>query len=193
MTVPSAKADAIYSFTSDGCSGGCGPQASFGTVTLSQIDPNTVDISVSLLHNNVLVTTGSHTGFAFNFQGGDVTVGTLPTGWSDAGANVSEPSFGSFTHGINCDKGDSNNKNGCAGNNPWVGLLEFKVSRSGGLSVSDFKTNSGGYSFATDILSGTNGKTGAVAAGSSVPEPGTLNLVGTGVVGLLGVLRRKLS
>ena len=188
---PAAHADVVYQFTYDGCSGGCGPQNSFGTVTLSQVDSNTVDISVTLLNTNAFVTTGSHAGFAFNFLGGDVTVGTLPTGWSDAGANVGEPSFGNFAHGIDCDKGNSNSKSGCAGSNPWDGILDFKVSRTGGLSVSDFRNNSGGYAFAVDILSGTTSKTGVVAAGlSDVPEPGTLAMMGTGVLGLAGVLRR---
>jgi hypothetical protein len=193
VLAPAAHADAIYNLTFDGCTGGCGPQGSFGTVDLHQVDSDTVEISVSLLNNNEFLTTGSHTGFSFNFQGADVTLGPLPTGWSDAGANVTQPSFGLFAHGINCDQGNSNSKNGCAGNNPWVGLLSFNVSRASGLSLSDFTTNTGGFTFATDILSGTNGKTGLVAAGGpEVPEPGTLVMMGTGAMGLAGVIRRKI-
>lgn len=192
---PAAHADAVYNLTYDGCSGGCGPQASFGTVTLHQTDANTVTITVSLLNDNVFVTTGSHTGFAFNILGGAVTVGTLPSGWSNKGAN-SEPGFGSFTNGIDCDKGNSNNKSGCAGSNPWVGDLTFDVTRGSGLSIGDFGVNGSGYVFASDILSGTTGNTGLVAADGNhggVPEPGTLAMLGTGVLGFAGVLRRKFS
>jgi hypothetical protein len=191
MIVPAAHADAIYNFTFDGCSGGCGPQASFGSVSLHQVDTTTVEITVSLLDGNKFVTTGSHTGFAFNVQGGAVTVGLLPGGWSSLGANI-EPGFGSFTNGINCDKGNSNNQNSCAGNNPWVGDLVFDVSRASGLDTADFVLNGDGYSFATDIISGTNGNTGPVGAGNAVPEPATLAMMGTGVLAVAGAIRRTL-
>jgi hypothetical protein len=192
---PAAHADAIYNFTYDGCSGGCGPQDPFGTVTLHQVDLETVQISVSLLNNNHFVTTGSHTGFAFNILGGAVTVGTLPDGWVNKGAN-SEPGFGDFTGGINCAHGNQNGKSGCAGSNQWVGDLIFDVSRAGGLSLDDFGVNGSGFLFATDILSGTTGNTGLVAAdggNNGVPEPGTLAMLGSGLLGLGVMVRRKLS
>src|SRR5262249_50083211 len=100
LLAPAAHADVIYQFAYDGCSGGCGMQSSFGTLELQQVDPTTVKISVSLLNNNEFVTTGSHAGIAFNFVGGDVIVSDLPDGWSNAGANVTEPGFGNFAHGI---------------------------------------------------------------------------------------------
>ncbi len=180
-----------YSFTNDGCTGGCGPQDSFGTVVLRQIDPNTVDVSVSLLNGNQFVSTGSHTGLAFNFVGPDVKVGSLPDGWSNAGSKITESAFGVFAHGITCDLGNTNSKWGCAGSNPWAGTLEFEVSRASGLSTADFHTNAGGYTFAADIFSGTNGRTGMVATGAEIPEPATLVMMGSGVLSLAGMLRKK--
>lgn len=197
MTVPAAHADAIYNFTYDGCSGGCGPQASFGTITLHQVDSNTVQLTVSLLNNNVFVTTGSHVGFGFNVSGSAVSLGALPSGWSNAGTNQGQPGFGSFSNAINCDTGNQNNKGGCAGSNPWVGDLIFDVTRGTGLSLSDFVVNGNGKVFTADILSGTTGNTGPIAADGThndgVPEPGTLAMLGTGVIGLATMLRRKFS
>ena len=190
-----ARADAIYNFTLDGCSGNCGPQASFGTIDLHQVDPDTVQITVSLLNGNKFVTTGSHEGFAFNIQGSAVTIGVLPSGWGNPQTNQSEPGFGTFSNTIDCEMGNSNAKTGCAGDNPWVGDLIFEVNRGSGLVLSDFVGNSHNppIFFATDIISGTTGKTGLVASdGSSpVPEPGTLALLGTGILGFATVLRRK--
>jgi hypothetical protein len=195
-TVQLAHADAIYTLDLDGCSGGCGPQTSFGTIDLMQVDSNTVQISLSLLNNNVNLTTGSHTGFSFNVQGGAITLGTLPTGWVDAGTNVTQPGFGTFTNGVDCSMGNSNNKSGCAGSNPWVGTLTFDVSRSTGLDLTDFVVNGSGNYFATDILSGTTGKTGLVASDQqapTTPEPGTLALMGTGLIGSAFGLRKRLA
>jgi hypothetical protein len=192
LLTPAAHADITYNFTYDGCSAGCGPQDSFGTVNLSQVNPATVDISVSLLNGNKFVDTSRYTSFAFNFAGRNITVGALPDGWFDAGAKVSEPGFGVFAHAITCDTGNSSGKQGCAGNNPWAGVLDFEVSRASGLSVADFQTNGGGYTFATDIFSGTNSKTGLVGANVAfVPEPAALALVGSGLLSLAWKLSSK--
>ena len=109
-TAPGAHADALYNFTLDGCSGGCGPQTSFGTINLHSVNAQTVQITVSLLNGNQFLTTGTHTGFSFNIQGGAATVGTLPTGWADAGGPVTQPGFGVFSNGIDCTNGNSNKK-----------------------------------------------------------------------------------
>ena len=103
-----------------------------------------------------------------NVQGGAITLGTLPVGWVDAGSPVTQPGFGTFSNGIDCNTGNSNNKKGCAGSKPWVGTLQFDVSRASGLTLADFVGNNT-YFFATDILSGTTGNTGLVAAVASAP------------------------
>jgi hypothetical protein len=140
-------------------------------------------------------TTGSHTGFAFNVKGGPVTLGTLPTGWTNVGTNLSQPSFGTFSNGIDCMKGNSNSKNGCAGSDPWVGALQFDVSRAAGLTLSDFVGNSKGYFFSADIMSGETRATGPIGAQGNlapVPEPGTLATMGTGLLSLAFGFRKRL-
>jgi hypothetical protein len=193
---PAAHADAIYNFTFDGCSGGCGPTP-FGTIDLHAVNPDTVQITVSLLNGNKFVTTGKHIGFAFNVQGGPVTLGTLPTGWANAAPHLTQAAFGTFSDGIDCTKGNSNAKSGCNGDDPWVGTLQFDVSRGSGLDLSDFVADSKGFFFSADMMSGTTGNTGPVGAKgpatfTPVPEPGTLATMGTGVLSLAFGLRKRL-
>jgi hypothetical protein len=189
---PAARADMIYNLTFDSCTGGCGPQASFGTIDLHAVNPTTMQITVSLLNGNKFVTTGSHTGFAFNLQGSNATLGTLPTNWVNGGSPVAEPALGVFSNGIDCTHGNTNNNRGCAGSNPWGGTLQFDVSQASGLTYSDFVGNSNGFFFAADIISGTTGLTGLVGSTGPVPEPSSLLLVGSGLVGVTWSLRRKL-
>src|SRR4029078_528097 len=60
-------------FTSDHCTGGCGPQATgFATITGTQAGTDTVDITITLLNGNKFVDTGLHA-FTFNLIG-DPTV-----------------------------------------------------------------------------------------------------------------------
>jgi hypothetical protein len=67
---PTARADLIYQLTDDGCSGGCGPQVSFGQVDLHTVTATEVEVTVTLFNGNEFVMTGNHEALTFNVDDG---------------------------------------------------------------------------------------------------------------------------
>ncbi len=191
--VPAARASTIFTLTQDGCTGHCGPQSGgFGTVTLEQVDSNTVSVDLDLFNGNEFVSTGNHDALTFNIGGGAVTLSGFDSDFSQDLPPVANNSpYGPFSYGVSC--------TGCGSgaSDPVPPPLEFVASRTSGLSVADFVANGNGIFFASDILSGTTGKTGAVGAlgghvsdQSTVPEPATCGLIGLGLL-VLGVVRKR--
>jgi hypothetical protein len=157
-----------------------------GTVTLTQISANEVDVLVSLIANTFFVDTGGpHNAFAFNL--GDAPSGIYiksPLGgiFSVGGAGTNTP-YGAFTNVINC-PGCGNGSSG-----PDFSTLAFAVTDSDGISIGDFIANVGGSFFSADVI-GPGGGTGNIAA---APIPAALPLFasGLGAIGLLTWWRRR--
>ncbi len=198
-----------FQLTVDGCTGGCGSGSTvFGTVTLTQSATGVVTVNEVLNPPAAFVGTGAGNSLIFSLNG-DPDISTLtfggldPTLWTYGADGKSSPfADGDYfvtCNGLSCGPGASKT-------NP--GPLNFTLTSAAGVNVSDFVPIDMCYQptsrsaceaiwLASDII-GPSGKTGDVGAlgstptpPSSTPEPSSLMLLGTGALGLAGVVRRR--
>jgi hypothetical protein len=181
----SATAATVFTLTEDACTGTCGTSP-YGTVTLNQINSNTVNVTVDLTSSEGFAGTGAGEALEFNLSAPSFTIGDLSAGFAVGPAPAHASAFGTFLQSIECLLCQGGNANNLGG------PLSFNVNSASGIQISDFLANSKGYFFASDIV-GTNANTGNVAAvgsQSAVPEPGTTMLLSAGLA-VIGLLRRR--
>ena len=171
-----------FTLTGDHCTGTCGTPP-FGTVDVTQVGAN-VDFTVTLAAGFQYAQTGAADGQIFKFNGTgvaltDIVVGAhVPALVAFTGA-LNGDGTGNFTFGINCPT---------CGNGPtgFGGAISFVVNNA---TIADVTAgNNLGIIFVADVLA-PNGNTGPLDV-SAVPEPSTLLLLGGGLIGGLGFLRR---
>ena len=168
------------------------PGTLLGTVTLTQVGANEVDVVVALMNASFVSTGGPHNAFAFNLSDAptSITITSPPTplNFFSVGASGSNTPFGAFTNVITCP--------GCGpgASNANAGPLSFAVTDLDGISINDFIANAGGYFFSADVL-GPSGGTGNIASNgvSEAPLPAALPLFATGLgtMGLFGWWRKR--
>jgi PEP-CTERM motif len=209
-TVTPAQAD-TFNLTSCHISTGCPtPGTIFGTVTLTQ-SGTSVNFDVELLNGTRFVETGSGGGELFLFN--DSLAGSTITGITATlnGANVAIPGglsgftnisppvmadgTGTFTASVECTTASSCN----GGSTPNINDLHFTVTNA---TIAQLTTGAGvnaaGNIFVADILCGATvtgcaGQTGPVdvTGGAAVPEPATIAFLGTGLIALGFMFRRR--
>lgn len=189
FSASAAKADSLFT----------GSQAGICcfNVNLHQVDANDMQVTVSLTNGAqyfVASGSGNHPGFAFNLAGSpSISVTSISSPWTLGDVNLSSvntngPSLGTFNYFID------NPGNGASLHND--GPLVFTIYNAAGITYSDFVANGSGYYFAADIMNaaGATGLSGISDPGttSSVPEPSSIALLGTGLLSAAGMVRRRL-
>lgn len=192
VALPGSASALTYTSQLEYRDGLVGAQTPYGTVTLDELDANTVKVTVTLANANSLFvnTGGPHDPFLFNLPAAStVTVsksGAQDFSYAGDGSYTATP-FGTFIDKIACCVIHGGKKDGQEGNGQTNGdapPLIFTVYNAGGLTFAGlgatfdpvtgkllaagtgnhFTSNAGGWWFAADIYDGATGQTYNVAA-----------------------------
>lgn len=204
MSAPLASADSVYDLS-------CGGTAC-GTVTVANVAANEVKVTVTMTGGFTMQAKGDN-GFMFNTNLSSLTISSFtasPNGTGSAEFNKTLfsssllVSAGSFNDGGGHGFDYSVEKFGLSVNGQTsVSSISFILTGTG-LSSSSFVATGGGPVLTVHYCSpGANGgadfscpaPTGFTTEtpGTTTPEPGSMALLGTGLLSLAGIVRRRLK
>lgn len=207
LCAPALRADAIFTVVFDN-SNALPDGTAYATITITFNDTSgdgkTAIISADV-NNGVLNLNpgGGFQSFGLNPTDGSIDLGSLPTGWAlQNGPN--QAAFGAFLENIDTTGQYRQDPlvfnvvftNGfVTGTSLFADFFTTTTSAEGityfAGHIADFNGNPGSAYFGGSAVTCVGGGCGGGGGGGSVPEPGGLALLGSGMIGMATLLKRR--